>query len=194
MELINHGIVFTLLYQTGFNNVIEMLQQKFTKIELKLKIMKNIILAIAFVTAFAACNSKKSETRDIQLLNDSSAYKNDMYSDTSNMTQVEPVAVPVTRTPRSVAPRRTTSVSHTNTSASTSNSGAGTSTQTTQTTTRKKGWSSAAKGAVIGGGAGAIGGAIISKKKPVQGAIIGGVVGAAGGYIIGKDIDKKKGR
>ncbi|MEO6290705.1 MAG: YMGG-like glycine zipper-containing protein [Ginsengibacter sp.] len=153
--------------------------------------MKNIILAIAFVTAFAACNSKKSETRDIQLLNDSSAYKNDMYSDTSNMTKVEPVAAPVTRTPRSVAPRRTTSVSHTNTSASTSNSGAGTS---TQTTTRKKGWSSAAKGAVIGGGAGAIGGAIISKKEPVQGAIIGGVVGAAGGYIIGKDIDKKKGR
>ena len=155
--------------------------------------MKNILLALAVMVGFAACNSKKSETRDIRLLNDSSAYNNDMYSDTSNMTQAEPVAVPVTRTPRSVAPRTTTSGTHTKTSSSTS-SGSGTSTQTTQTTTRKKGWSSAAKGAVIGGGAGAIGGAIISKKKPVQGAIIGGVVGAAGGYIIGKDIDKKKGR
>ena len=54
----------------------------------------------------------------------------------------------------------------------------------------KKGWSNAAKGAVIGGGAGAIGGAIISKKKG-KGAIIGGVVGAAGGYIIGRSKDKK---
>jgi hypothetical protein len=55
---------------------------------------------------------------------------------------------------------------------------------------KKKGWSNAAKGAVIGAGAGAIGGAIISKKKGL-GAVIGGVVGAAGGYIIGKNIDKK---
>ncbi len=54
----------------------------------------------------------------------------------------------------------------------------------------KKGWSNAAKGAVIGGGAGAIGGAIISKKKG-KGAIIGGVLGAAGGYIIGRNKDKK---
>ena len=55
---------------------------------------------------------------------------------------------------------------------------------------KKKGWNNATKGAVIGAGAGAIGGAIISKKKGM-GAIIGGVVGAAGGYIIGKNIDKK---
>ena len=55
---------------------------------------------------------------------------------------------------------------------------------------KKKGWSNATKGAVIGAGAGAIGGAIISKKKGL-GAVIGGVVGAAGGYIIGKNIDKK---
>ena len=55
---------------------------------------------------------------------------------------------------------------------------------------KKKGWTNATKGAVIGAGAGAIGGAIISKKKGL-GAVIGGVVGAAGGYIIGKNIDKK---
>ncbi len=54
----------------------------------------------------------------------------------------------------------------------------------------KKGWSNSAKGAVIGAGAGAVGGAIISKKKG-KGAIIGGVLGAAGGYIIGKHKDKK---
>ena len=55
---------------------------------------------------------------------------------------------------------------------------------------KKKGWSNATKGAVIGAGTGAIGGAILSKKKGL-GAIIGGVVGAAGGYIIGKNMDKK---
>lgn len=163
----------------------------------KLKIMKIILFAFALLTAFTACNSKKAETRDIQLLADSSANNNNMYSDTSKMTQAlsTPGTVPVTRTSRSVAPPKTTS-SNTGTNTSTSsNSGSGnTSTQTTQTTTRKKGWSSAAKGAVIGGGAGAIGGAIISKKKPVQGAVIGGVVGAAGGYLIGKDIDKKNDR
>ncbi|MEO6327527.1 MAG: glycine zipper domain-containing protein [Ginsengibacter sp.] len=57
----------------------------------------------------------------------------------------------------------------------------------------KKGWSKAAKGAVIGAGAGVIGGAILSKKKGV-GAIIGGVIGAAGGYVIGKGMDKKDNR
>ena len=43
---------------------------------------------------------------------------------------------------------------------------------------------------MIGGAAGAVGGAIISKKKGT-GAIIGGVIGAAGGYILGKKKDKK---
>jgi hypothetical protein len=55
---------------------------------------------------------------------------------------------------------------------------------------KKKGWNKATQGAVIGGAAGAVGGAILSKKKGL-GAVIGGVVGAAGGYIIGKRMDKK---
>lgn len=161
--------------------------------KLRLKNLKNILLAFATITAFAACNSKKSDTRDIQLMSDSSAYTNDMYSDTSNM---EVATEPVTASPRphSVVPVKSTSSSTTTTSTNTTPVNNGTQTTTTQTTTKKKGWSSAAKGAVIGGGVGAIGGAIISKKKPVQGAIIGGVAGAAGGYIIGKGIDKKKGR
>lgn len=53
------------------------------------------------------------------------------------------------------------------------------------------GWSNAAKGAVIGGVSGAVGGAIISKKK-VQGAIVGGVIGAAGGYVLGKTKDNQQ--
>ena len=59
---------------------------------------------------------------------------------------------------------------------------------------KKEGWSKAAKGAVIGGVAGAAGGAILNKKNRVLGAVIGGVVGAAGGYGIGRGMDKKDGR
>ena len=62
------------------------------------------------------------------------------------------------------------------------------------TATRKKGWSSAAKGAVIGGVAGAAGGAIINKKNRALGGVIGGVLGAGAGYGIGRGIDKRNGR
>jgi len=57
----------------------------------------------------------------------------------------------------------------------------------------KKGWSKAAKGAVIGGASGAVIGAVVSKKKGL-GAVIGGAVGAAGGYAIGRGQDKRDGR
>jgi uncharacterized membrane protein len=66
-----------------------------------------------------------------------------------------------------------------------------TTTTTTNTTTQRKGWSSTAKGAVIGAGVGAATGAIISKKK-VQGAIIGGVAGAGIGAGTGAIIDGSK--
>lgn len=59
---------------------------------------------------------------------------------------------------------------------------------------RKKGWSSAAKGAVIGGGTGAILGAVINKRNRVLGGVVGGVLGAGAGYGIGRHIDKKNGR
>ncbi len=154
--------------------------------------MKNILLAFTVVTVFAACNSKKSETRDIQLMSDSSAYNNSMYTDTMQQFVSEPV--PVRSTPKSVTTKRQTNSTSTTNSGSSTNSGANTSgAQTSQTTTQKKGWSSRAKGTVIGAGVGAIGGAIISKKKG-KGAVIGGVAGAAGGYIIGNEIDKKNNR
>lgn len=69
---------------------------------------------------------------------------------------------------------------------------AGTGTEGTETpVVKKKGWSDAAKGAVIGGVGGAIAGAVINGKNRGKGAIIGGVVGAAGGYILGKKKDKR---
>ena len=57
-----------------------------------------------------------------------------------------------------------------------------------QAQTPKKGWSDKAKGAAIGGGAGAVTGAVIGGGK---GAVIGGVVGAVGGGLIGRNRDKK---
>lgn len=63
----------------------------------------------------------------------------------------------------------------------------------TVTAPEKKGISSAAKGTIIGGAVGAVGGAIISKDN-TKGAIIGGVAGAGAGYLIGRDKDKKTGR
>lgn len=56
------------------------------------------------------------------------------------------------------------------------------------------GISDAAKGAIIGGVAGAGAGAIIDRKKPARGAVIGGVVGAGTGYTIGRSSDRKSGR
>ncbi len=54
----------------------------------------------------------------------------------------------------------------------------------------KKPWSHKKKDAVIGAGAGAATGAIVSKHH-VKGAVIGGAVGAGAGYIVGKKKDKK---
>jgi hypothetical protein len=59
---------------------------------------------------------------------------------------------------------------------------------------RRRGWSKAAKGAVIGGAGGAVLGAVVSKNNRGSGALIGGVLGATGGYLFGRHKDKKDGR
>lgn len=62
--------------------------------------------------------------------------------------------------------------------------------QTAEAQTKpKKTWSKKAKGAAIGGGAGAVTGAVLGGGK---GAIVGGVVGAAAGGVVGRNKDKKK--
>lgn len=53
----------------------------------------------------------------------------------------------------------------------------------------KKGWSRKAKGAAIGGGAGALTGAILGGGK---GAVIGTAAGVVGGGLIGRNKDKQK--
>lgn len=59
------------------------------------------------------------------------------------------------------------------------------------TPAQKKRWSSKATGALIGAGAGALGGALISDKKG-KGAIIGGLGGAAVGLGTGAIIDAER--
>jgi len=168
--------------------------------------IKKVFLPILFLTAFVACNSnKKADTRDIQLLSDSTAYHNSVSSDSAKMNKGN--IVPATTIHHNSPESHTSSNSGTETKSSTSsNSGtvskagtssnSGTATNSGSSTTQgsqKKGWSKGAQGAVIGGATGAVGGAIISKHKGT-GAAIGAAVGAAGGYIIGHEKDKKDGR
>lgn len=62
--------------------------------------------------------------------------------------------------------------------------------QTKTVVKKKKGWSHRKKYAVIGGAAGVVTGAAVSKHH-VKGAVIGGALGAGAGYIIGRHRDKK---
>ena len=67
-------------------------------------------------------------------------------------------------------------------------------TTTPEKEVKKKGWSAATKGAVIGGTAGTAAGVLIGKQNKVLGGVIGAVLGGSAGYAIGKGIDKKNGR
>jgi len=183
--------------------------------------MKRISSLFAVAAVFAACNStpktgaevKPLTSQGVTILADTTglsefqAWKNQKdqglennaiapgtktvvgYADDNNTSVAK--AAPVRK--RSVATRTTRSRTANRTYSSGSSTVYAPAPSTTTTTTRKKGWSKAAKGAAIGGGSGAVLGAIISKNKG-KGAIIGGVIGAAGGYVIGRGKDKKDGR
>jgi len=115
---------------------------------------------------------------------------------TRTIVKYVPVAQKTTRTASESATSPKPASTESN-SGSTADNGSGSmSNESSQTAKveKKEGWSKAAKGAVIGGVAGAAGGAIINKQNRVVGAVIGGVVGAAGGYGIGRQMDKKDGR
>lgn len=59
---------------------------------------------------------------------------------------------------------------------------------------QRRGWSKAAKDAAIGGGAGAILGAVVSKHNRLLGGVIGGILGGGGGYVLGHSADRRDGR
>lgn len=148
------------------------------------------ILAVVAVAAvlLTACNSNpKSASENMLTYEDTvgfaqfQAWKaqnermDPMYA--SSAAAPAKAAKPVARTSRT-APARTGTMS---------------STSTNQAKTRK-GWSKAAKYAVIGGAAGGIAGAVINKRNRPVGAVVGAVIGAGGGYVLGRSADKKDGR
>jgi|GEM_PF-2444360 len=80
---------------------------------------------------------------------------------------------------------------NTNNTASNKTEKANTTTTAEQPAKKRKGWSNAAKGTVIGAGTGAVVGVVVSKNK-VKGGIVGALLGAGAGYVIGNEKDKKK--
>ncbi|MEJ7625918.1 MAG: glycine zipper domain-containing protein [Ferruginibacter sp.] len=167
--------------------------------------MKKVLFGVALVSVFAACNTKKDETkRDMLYLTDTSNLNSNVSADTALLVPVAPVATaPLVATPArntsSTRSRTTTRRSSSGTNNNNNNNGSSTSgnnnsgtDNTTTTPARKEGWSKAAKGATIGGVAGAAAGAVITKSA--KGAVIGGVIGAGGGYIIGRKKDRQSGR
>ena len=160
----------------------------------KLRTMKRIIPVFALAATMVACNtnpSVDSAQKTIPSTIDTTGYaqfqawkaQNELantaaYNANAPLSASQPQTQ--TRTVVKYYPVRSTRNS--------SSSSSGT------TVSRKRGWSTAAKGAVIGGVAGAAGGAIINKKNRALGGVIGGILGAGAGYGIGRGIDKRNGR
>ncbi|MEP6596174.1 MAG: glycine zipper domain-containing protein [Ginsengibacter sp.] len=180
--------------------------------------MKYILLSIAVIITMAACQNKE----DVSSIPIVPVYNNSVLSDTARTDDAMEPKFAESRPKQAIAKRTVRAAVHRNRASETtyqppaettpvltpapaspgvntipSTTGVGNSPSTGTSTIpqpeKKKGWSKATKGAVIGGAAGAIGGAIISKKKGL-GAVIGGVIGVAGGYAIGKGMDKKDNR
>lgn len=159
--------------------------------------MKKIFVVIALSSVMFACNNKakeeavlKQQEAEKQLA--VKAVKDSLRLD--SFKRVEAAKVEAEKEAKHQAELVAARRAGANSSRSYANSGGSSSSYGgAQPTAKKKGWSDAAKGTVIGGAAGAVGGALIDKKKG-RGAIIGGLVGAGGGYLIGRGEDRKSGR
>ncbi len=154
--------------------------------------MKKILIMVTMVAVFASCTNKEKESalakqQALVAVRDSlrlDSFKRAEAAEKERLVEEKHQA-------ELAAARRSGSGS---TSRNYSSSGSSYSSNAgTSTATKKKGWSSAAKGTAIGAGVGALGGVLIDKKNG-RGAIIGGLAGAGAGYVIGRDRDRKSGR
>jgi hypothetical protein len=161
------------------------------RLDIKLMIMKKLLIIVAVATIFLACKSKKTSL-DIEpnmvLTDTSGAYKANGSSDTG-VNKRKPIVTNASKTNRP----NNKSGSSDKTNAGNTNTGNSGTAAASAPIARDKGWSKAAKGATIGAGTGAVLGAIVSKDK-AKGAVIGAVLGAGTGYTIGRSSDKKSGR
>lgn len=155
--------------------------------------MKKILLVLAIAAVVVACNSHPGTG--------TANSKISSYADTVGLAQFQAWKVQhELADPNAYYNQGGGSISHTaarktttSRSANQTWSKASESQNTAKAPLKKKGWSKAAKGAAIGGGSGAVLGAIISKNNRLAGAVIGGVLGAGAGYGIGRHMDNKDG-
>ena len=157
--------------------------------------MKTRFLIVGAIVVMASCNTqpqadKTISTDSTKIVADTTGLAEFQTMKAQNELGVQNSDEKLENNSSSKTVKKTTSVSNHSSSSNTSNSNSTSSSGSTQ----KKGWSKTAKGAVIGGVAGAAGGAIINKKNRAAGAVIGGVIGAGTGAVIGNQKDKKDGR
>ena len=148
--------------------------------------MKWILIMLVFSVMVAGCNSNANETAKINQDSIQTANEKAKLDSFERAEAAEKAAI-VAVVNESAALR---TQSRQNISSKSSSSESSNQTYTPAQPAQKKGWSSAAKGAVIGGIVGA-GTGILIDKKDGRGAVIGGVVGAGTGYVIGRQKDKK---
>ena len=158
--------------------------------------MKRILLGVAFAAIVAGCNNNAKEAASANAVRDSiriadEKAKLDSFQNAELAEKAAAVAVAKERASSRSTTRSTSSRSTSNRQGYISDNG--NVVYTTPEEAKKRGWSAAAKGAVIGGVVGA-GTGILVDKKDGRGAVIGGVVGAGTGYVIGRSKDKRTGR
>jgi hypothetical protein len=178
----NSPILFTYYIQKLFHSTlnifhIQKLAQFFKGEGYKLKTMKNVIYIAVIAALMASCGGGQSEQMKIE------AAKQAAVDSVNNVNIVKQRAIDSVNAVHAARAERSARVSSGSSSSSSSTA--------TAEEPKKKGWSSAAKGAVIGAGAGAITGAMVDKKKG-EGAIVGGLLGAGAGAATGAIIDNSK--
>jgi hypothetical protein len=168
--------------------------------------MKKLLSILSVAAVLTACNSKQGNVKTS--INDTAGFaefqqwksQNENVLD-NNLMQLASVAPLLVLNDEADGIKSTSTTKKTKTSSATSrnrsvNSNSSMSSESGHTAkaAKKKGWSKAAKGTVIGAGGGAVLGAVVNKRNRAAGAVIGGVVGGGVGYGIGRHLDKKDGR
>lgn len=145
--------------------------------------MKKLLFLLTAVVTLGACKGKSSEDAI-------GSAKQTTIDSINNINVVKQQAIDSVNTVKEREADRRVRAAQSSSSNNTSSTNTTTTTTTTAEEPKKKGWSSTAKGAVIGAGTGAVAGGIIGKNA--KGAVIGGLVGAAAGAGTGAIIDAKK--
>lgn len=149
--------------------------------------MKKLFVSIVLIAVFAACNTQPKVP---VIIVDTLAIKQKAILDEQARVKAEKDSVNALAAAKRASNRNNErrEARNTGTSETQASSGSG----TVAKAPAKKGWSDAAKGTVIGAGAGAIAGGIIGHN--LGGAAIGAAAGGGAGYLIGRAKDRKTGR